>query len=592
MPNRLLAYVPATVIFPELDASFASFTAILRKLSRTDTLLWCGRLNTVVSGSSDLDHLARQRFGVEVFFGPSELDALNRFVNSRGPAAKSGIFFRGQLLELIRWVALHCEDKPGDGATFDDPDTRRHFLQAALIASDIWGKRVYGDRLTRGETAGDRIKNALGAVRKGIEGSVEGNALATDLNRFLGRGWLLFQNYLPKRYVNFPSEFLDATGFTIEEYYACLTSILVNYLSAEAGRYIFDVHTFAGATASPSTLMRFVMHESQTGTELRAGLWPAAALDIRPPEEASYDYRSLRERPFFRADDGRTAMLDPMFVYDRASIGPLFAVANRLSGSNANRLFESFGKAFEDYCNDAWQRIYLTSPWLASRLTLGLKVGRFEIDACLNDVTSISVIEEKAVFIREGDILGQDPESLVRVLLEKYGVSEDSSGKKRVRGVGQLARSIRAISQDGWLEDHPAFQQATVIYPILLVHDYLLGAVLESGFLAAEFLRLVGPRDSHGSLWSGRFRVAPLTLMTVDDLETLESSLENFGLRELLEDYTTAIGREWMSLHDFLAVSKYGKKTIHNRYLAAQCIEVLERTDGLLRVVPHTEATS
>jgi hypothetical protein len=45
----------------------------------------------------------------------------------------------------------------------------------------------------------------------------------------------------------------------------------------------------------------------------------------------------------------------------------------------------------------------------------------------------------------------------------------------------------------------------------------------------------------------------PLTVMTIADLENLESSVDQFSMRQLLEDYAAAHPDALVSLHNFMA---------------------------------------
>jgi hypothetical protein len=48
--------------------------------------------------------------------------------------------------------------------------------------------------------------------------------------------------------------------------------------------------------------------------------------------------------------------------------------------------------------------------------------------------------------------------------------------------------------------------------------------------------------------------------MTIQDLENLEKSINNFSLVELLEDYSRECPDRMRSLHNFIAFSGYGAK--------------------------------
>lgn len=48
--------------------------------------------------------------------------------------------------------------------------------------------------------------------------------------------------------------------------------------------------------------------------------------------------------------------------------------------------------------------------------------------------------------------------------------------------------------------------------------------------------------------------------MTIGDLENLETSVAEFGLRDLLRDYTRDCSDRMRSLHQFMAMSFYATK--------------------------------
>ena len=139
-------YVPVSVIFPGTEPSLTSFVSLLKQLSRTDVLFWCARLNSILTTRSDLGHEQKQAFGLQQFLSQAEVRRLSEFCSDQGrPTSSVTLFFRGQILELVRWATLYCDDHLDDGNTFEDPKTRRRFAQACLIASDLWSRRVYGD---------------------------------------------------------------------------------------------------------------------------------------------------------------------------------------------------------------------------------------------------------------------------------------------------------------------------------------------------------------------------------------------------------------------------------------------------------------
>ena len=259
--NPVGVFIPASEVFPGVQSNRETFKSLLHSLSLTDTLFWCARLNYVVSSSSNITHIERQQFARQ-FFSKEENNRINKFIKRKGGIQRVDIFFRGQILELIRWVALYCNDAPGDGTTFESPQVRRTFAKVALIASDIWEKRVFRDRFSLKGGITTTRRRALGAIRK----SIEATSSAPDISRTLGRGWTLFTEYFQSAYPSFELDFKASLGLSIEEYYICLCSILTNYLSpySRDSSGIFDVKTIGQSTPYCDIFKKYIAAESQT----------------------------------------------------------------------------------------------------------------------------------------------------------------------------------------------------------------------------------------------------------------------------------------------------------------------------------------
>jgi hypothetical protein len=581
--SQVGVYLPVSEVFPNIRSDFQTFKSLLQNLSRADTLFWCSRLNLIVSDSSDIDHIAKQQFGTNQFFTSEEIIAINDFAKRHGGAQNFTVFFRGQLLELLRWVTLYCHDHPGDGTTFEDAEVRRRFAQAALLASDIWARRVFKDRFSLDGGIEIARRRALGPSRK----SIEATSSTPNLSKSLGRGWYLVNDYFPRHYPRFEEEFRASTDLSVEEYYICLAAVMANFIDPKRGTGIFRSDLHGESMSYRDALQKYVVLDSQTPDELQEALWGSVNRDINNDEDAPpYDYRPLRERPILRTNDGRAIILDPVFYSDRATVGPMFLLAKQQSQDKANEIFGAFGKAFEDYACDILQRMFpdissVATKRLSCRISKADLAGNeIEMDACLNDVVEAVIFEIKAVWIREGEILTDDHERYLEHLREKYIATEGVSRNRRSKGISQLARVANLLASQEWLEQNREFIEAKLVYPILLVYDPLLTAPVYGHFLASEFKALLAPDDElpFGNLKKGQLQVAPLIVMTVDDLENLETSIEHFGFRDLLAEYSRTCSDRLTSLHDFIALSKYSQQIYHSCTLVARGMEILDKS--------------
>jgi hypothetical protein len=559
--DDLSVFVPPDAIYPGLPADESALIELLSGLSRDDTLLICARLNTNVSGFGMLDDGQRQQKACALICNREQQQRLDTFAGQHGGLDRVVVFFRGQLLEVMRRAAQHCQNLPGDGETFNDEQVRDRFFRSVLIAGALWSARTFGNRLSLQDGLDTAWLRALGAFRKGVEDSSQ--ALHTAIA--LGRGWLLFSDYLPRKMPDFANHFEASTGLTVEQYLICVGALTTYTLAERAEGPLFRTADVAAATGFKDVFPTYLALESLTPEE-----FAKAAPDL--PRNG---FRALRERPVLSTPGGLSVVLDPAIYGETLTIGPLFHLVAQ-DKNRANELFGYFGLAFEHYAIDVLRQMYPTgSGLLAQRLTNNIP-GRdgagadFEIDAALNDATEIVVFEMKAAWLREDSLLDATGADFVQQLRRKYGVSPVESGAGgRPKGTAQLAKIIGAIARKEWIGVSSEFAEAAKIYPVLVVHDERLGVPGSGKFLDNEFKSLLGMVPS-GVV------VAPLTIMTIGDLENLETSVTGFGLRDLLCDYTRECPDRMRSLHQFMATSSYATKLRASK-------RVLEASENLMR---------
>lgn len=269
VPNEVGLFVPPEAVFPGTPATTEALIEVLGTLSRDDTLFHCARTNTIVSGHTGLDVKERQQILLKTLCTREEIARINAFTREHPGSGAPAVFFRGQVLELIRWVARYCRNLPGDGNTFNDRATRSRFVKSALIAGMLWSQRVYADRLSGGGSIEEIRRQSLGAFRMGME---EGN-FAPHLGRTFGRGWSLFNDYFPRFYPDFHRDFLAATGLTLEQYMTCVTGLSTFTIATKKDGSLFMTQTVAVITACREILPIYLALEAQTPEQLAMVLW-------------------------------------------------------------------------------------------------------------------------------------------------------------------------------------------------------------------------------------------------------------------------------------------------------------------------------
>jgi hypothetical protein len=302
MVDSLALLVSVDALFTGATASEESMHAALATLSRDDALFTCARINAMISGFGPaLSNHQRQNAAIRMLCSQGEMWALNRYAVKHGGPERVMVFFRGQLLELARWIALYCRQQAGDGETFSDDTVRAAFVRAALIASDLWQRRLFGGVIQPSMDRDGQVRQFMGSFRKSLE---EGNQ-AGHPGLTMSRGWILFSRYVPKYLPEFAELFERSTNLTLRQYFICATALMNRTFSdhPENGR-IFQTDYVQGRTDYKEVFKRFIALLSQTPEE-----W-AEKLRAKPNDSG---YLSLRERPILNFNRGRSIIFDPTF---------------------------------------------------------------------------------------------------------------------------------------------------------------------------------------------------------------------------------------------------------------------------------------
>jgi hypothetical protein len=141
-------------------------------------------------------------------------------------------------------------------------------------------------------------------------------------------------------------------------------------------------------------------------------------------------------------------------------------------------------------------------------------------------------------------MLAGAPEEYQRHIREKY------SGKV---GVAQLARNISKLASGDWQSEARDLGGVESVFPVMIAYDDRLDAPLHPRFLAIEFAKQLYAEDALRHVRVGKWSIAPLTTMTIGNLEVLEGSMRDFGLFDLLKDYSRECADRFVSLHNFMA---------------------------------------
>ncbi len=570
-------------VFPGTESDFVTFISLLKQLSLTDTLIFCFRVNHILAEWKK--SLAEKQQNIaRLFFTPEEIERMF----SGSPRIRSfdeiAITIKGPMLLLTQWTVMFCDNQESDGNTFKDPAMRQTFAKAMLIANDLWQKAIKMERMLEPVSTEEARYNLLCTFRQ----NAAGNHLPTQHGSLkAAKGYEMFidPGYFPKRHPEFAEKFQAVSGLSVEDYYTCLVYMASNIFDGKIdGKSFFQKQQGIDSVDADfrPTFAKFLELETQNTDDIRHALWgDMQRSDVHRFEDAPplHD-RALRARPFFVTADGRVMLMDPVLFMDKMMDGPLFTL---LRSGKAAYFFQEFGHAFEAFVHEYLKNLYPASA-LNDRLSCPLfrapKGGERNpqeiTDACLDYGKEIVLFEIKATFLRQEKIIGGDNEEYVAMLRERYVMTPEGEAK----GVTQIANVITRLGSGEYQAVGRNFSTVKKIYPVLLVHDELIDSTMHPYFFANEFVKALKPDAMlpNGFLRKGRFLVAPMTLMTFENLENLEFSIRKrgFSLKDALEKYAEMYPDRRESFHTFCGDAGY--QAYATQLFAQTSLDILKKT--------------
>jgi hypothetical protein len=525
-----------------------------------------------------------QRCCVALFFDSAEIEQLNTFCLLQ--KASVAVFFRGQLLELFRWIALLSRDLPSDGDTFTDASVRRTFARAALLASDIWARRMYPDELQLDGGIPEARRRVLAQLRRSNMETAPGpHPFLT-----LPRGHEIAEHLIaiePQAAAIFQKQ----SGLSLEDYYLTLCYIAV-LGTGKTSTNITDIETcslhldaLANTPGPIGELCRpYLERETLSVDDLSQALWGTVD-NAEESDAVTFDLKPLRRRPILKASHGRGIVIDPTIFLQRANVGPLFYLVEA-QPKQANYWFGQFGFAFEKYVTSIMQRVFPESE--RARRYIPNPAGRDEkgntvelADGMLLDHETIVVFETKAVFLRD-EIASPnaDPTAYLDHVRERYGVSVSKNPKDRaIKGYGQLARTIRNLTDGTWTTTEFDLRKYRKILPVLVAYDEQIDAAVHSHFLAQEFASIMQPQleASWDAMRREQWTIAHLFVFTIDDVEMLETSSNHRAIITWLEQYSETSPDRLTSFHNFLLSPNHRDYVRYNAWLISKRDDLFDR---------------
>ncbi len=546
MKTHIATTIHPSEVFPNTVATIENITLLLKEISLLDGIFWCARLNRIAT-HNELSLEEKTEYFLKMFFDLSNLRSIATKAIFKPDFEKRILFFRGQILFLLANIIKHSIVLPGDGTTFSAATIQVSFAKALLISGDIWAKRNWFVLENNDPTKAISRFRALPGFRKNLEATRS----LPNPSRFLGRGWGFFSKIMPLVMPGFQDEVEAAIGMTTVEYYICLCILFSHFLLPKNDNSIFNPKTFGEEKKIGKSLQNFFKLHSTSIEELTR-ICSSDSTDSLYNSLANH----LRDKPILVTSDERAVILDPLALANLASVGYLFRLPSRL----LPKAFETFGKCIEKYSETIFRQMFPVFPESPiGRIQFGYKGqdsnGRnFEFDAILDDPEVVVIFEVKAAFLPEERIIESEPEKMHQILIERYVKKPSGSAA----GIGQLARLASGLAKKEVKRPIENENRLKTIIPVLVVWDEFLGSPGIGEFFQEEFVKLLGlSQIEKGSFVINEVALLAPIVLTIEDLENLERSVQEFSIQAVLFDYSRNSPDRFLSFHDYLAQSKF-----------------------------------
>lgn len=538
----------------DCKVTMAALKKEMRSFKRSYVINQLAQINILVTITlKSTDDFRKVHRKLMDLFIDEETEAILRVRFGGDTAERRPLFFRQQILALMRLCSLECsEDAPlqPDGGT----DAGFALGRCCLIMSDHLLSNKQERDISQG---GDRKRRKHLAIQMGSTFELYN---PTPLHHALARADITF-GYLNSRSVNarlkrllsgfdLKSEFRDATGLTIQEYRDLVFMVFAYYYSQKPDDLLKNTDLFklgpkrfiGDSRVKIRKLKAFLALDSIK----LADLSPAMA-ETRPVLPA-LDFVVFRRRPLLEIANDIFVCTDPSFLLEKLGPGLLWTVSNSFSTKKARgRALQGFGYLFELYVDHVMRQIFPNESNLFMSFPK-FSDGRESFDG-------LAQFEDHLIpFEYKGGVLTQEAKYGGKIrAFERDLDRPDKFGVGRGAGVYQLVTKIEKLfhRDRGKRLTIPGLSQGLnrirKVTPVLIIREPFMRFDFMNWMLNNRFQRLKSK-----SKISSAIDVAPLQVIDIDSLERLKPNLANGDFRldqclnaraardpELLSSFTT-----------------------------------------------------
>ena len=501
-------------------SSEEDLSQILHTFNYTDILFILARINLLLQSREDF--FRSERCLQENFCSPI---LLNTISVSR-ELSRNIIFNRESTLRLFD-KSVRISDPHSPRAPDATYDARYDLAKCYLIANGL----LEGEHPNFGENLTEEERNALLAALIPSFEYRRDSSPGAHIKYSLVRSKELLEGLQRRTSSTFDMDaiFSQATGLSLQDYQYLVLSILSVSLSYSLKDVLDGSEIFVDTQRFPDLIPlydRLLQHTCIPIDEL--------ALAIETTPSIPNEFLLLRKYPLMKIAENRIVCIDIGFLLEKLETGIFWIIRDQLESEEAGKGKEIIalrGQVFEDYAASIIKRALSDTAACTERYIISPKYDHKEQAEC----TDIAVLSDDTLILLE---------CKAPLLSAKTKFSGDFcnlyDGIKcnAIKGVEQLWTAIQTLGHTDATQrrrvEEIDIPQVRKIYPVLVLSDRMFSFPFMNRFLDSEFQRLVTYNDLQEHL-----EIMPLTVLTIENLESLEPYLSDTPFHAHLDDWIT-----------------------------------------------------
>jgi hypothetical protein len=320
-------------------------------------------------------------------------------------------------------------------------------------------------------------------------------------------------------------------GISLDSYIDLTLGALATYMGRTPKQFIDDAslailnpQTFFGSSVPAETAEKFWKMESSTIAEFANML--AAPSELIPQK----DFTAFRMKPFLQLDSGSLICPNPGFIQEKLEIGLFWTIVNNLQGENRQRAFETWGKLFEKYVNQAFEAMldpakekYVACPDFKER-----KHRHEAFDGMFLSGRVCAAVECKGGFLPNNAKYADNLDQFVESLEKKFGTQSGAGVEQLVRKISQVFAANPAERRE--LEGVD-LSSIDIVVPVLVVQDSFVSSMFTVPWLAKSFRDLMRKKSINHKVV-----LTSLLVLHAEDVESIQTYIKtgHFSVCECL----------------------------------------------------------